>query len=49
MGYTISQKILKEHLLHGEMIAGNEIGIKIDQTLTQDATAAPNPRVSRPS
>ena len=38
MGYTISQKILKEHLLHGEMIAGNEIGIKIDQTLTQDAT-----------
>ena len=38
MGYTISQKILKEHLLHGEMITGNEIGIKIDQTLTQDAT-----------
>ncbi|MBR1984084.1 MAG: aconitate hydratase [Clostridia bacterium] len=38
MGYTISQKILKEHLLHGEMVAGNEIGIKIDQTLTQDAT-----------
>ncbi len=38
MGLTLAQKILKEHLVSGEMIAGNEIGIKIDQTLTQDAT-----------
>ncbi|MFY9197818.1 MAG: aconitate hydratase [Acutalibacteraceae bacterium] len=38
MGYTIAQKIIKNHLVSGEMIAGNEIGIRIDQTLTQDAT-----------
>lgn len=38
MGYTIAQKIIKEHLLSGEMTVGNDIGIKIDQTLTQDAT-----------
>lgn len=38
MGMTLAQKILKAHLVSGEMIAGNEIGIKIDQTLTQDAT-----------
>lgn len=38
MGYTISQKIIKNHLVCGEMIAGKEIGLKIDQTLTQDAT-----------
>ena len=38
MGYTIGQKLIKAHLLEGEMIAGKEIGIKIDQTLTQDAT-----------
>lgn len=38
MGYTISQKIIKNHLVSGEMKSGNEIGIKIDQTLTQDAT-----------
>ena len=38
MGYTLSQKIIKSHLLEGEMVVGNEIGIKIDQTLTQDAT-----------
>ncbi len=38
MGYTIGQKLIKEHLLEGEMIPGTEIGIKIDQTLTQDAT-----------
>ncbi len=38
MGYTIAQKIIKEHLVCGEMIAGREIGLKIDQTLTQDAT-----------
>ena len=38
MGLTITEKILKEHLVEGEMKPGKEIGIKIDQTLTQDAT-----------
>lgn len=38
MGYTISQKIIKNHLVSGEMKTGSEIGLKIDQTLTQDAT-----------
>ena len=38
MGYNIVEKIIKAHLLEGEMKAGEEIGIRIDQTLTQDAT-----------
>lgn len=38
MGITLTQKILKAHLVEGEMIKGNEIGIRIDQTLTQDST-----------
>lgn len=38
MGYTIAEKIIKNHLVEGKMERGNEIGIKIDQTLTQDAT-----------
>ena len=38
MGYTIAQKIIKDHLVCGEMKVGQEIGLKIDQTLTQDAT-----------
>ena len=38
MGYTIAQKIIKNHLLSGEMTVGSEIGLRIDQTLTQDAT-----------
>ena len=38
MGYTVAEKILKAHLVEGEFKKGNEIGIKIDQTLTQDAT-----------
>lgn len=38
MGLTITEKILKEHLVEGELRYGQEIGIKIDQTLTQDAT-----------
>ncbi len=38
MGRTIAQKILEAHLLSGEMQAGADIGLKIDQTLTQDAT-----------
>ncbi|MDR3767306.1 MAG: aconitate hydratase [Butyricicoccus sp.] len=38
MGMTIAEKILKAHLVDGEMVQGQEIGLKIDQTLTQDAT-----------
>ena len=38
MGLTLTEKILKAHLVDGEFIKGQEIGIKIDQTLTQDAT-----------
>lgn len=38
MGYTIGQKLIQSHLVDGEMIPGHEIGIRIDQTLTQDAT-----------
>ncbi len=38
MGYTIAEKIIKSHLLSGKMVRGSEISIKIDQTLTQDAT-----------
>ncbi len=38
MGYTIAEKIIKAHLVSGEMKTGEEIGLRIDQTLTQDAT-----------
>ncbi len=38
MGLTLTEKILKEHIVDGEFKKGTEIGIKIDQTLTQDAT-----------
>ncbi len=38
MGLTIAQKIIKEHLVSGEMTPGSEISIRIDQTLTQDST-----------
>ena len=38
MGYTIAQKIIKAHMLSGDMTVGSEIALKIDQTLTQDAT-----------
>lgn len=38
MGKTIAQKIIEAHLVSGEMIPGKEIALKIDQTLTQDAT-----------
>ena len=38
MGLTMSQKIISRHLLSGEMTAGCEIAIRIDQTLTQDST-----------
>ncbi|WP_406945101.1 aconitate hydratase [Halobacillus sp. SY10] len=38
MGYNVTQKLIKDHLVEGEMNPGSEIGLKIDQTLTQDAT-----------
>lgn len=38
MGYTLTEKILRAHLVEGSYKPGEEIGIKIDQTLTQDAT-----------
>ena len=38
MGYTLAQKLIASHLLSGDMTPGSEIGLKIDQTLTQDAT-----------
>lgn len=38
MGYTIAQKIIKSHMLSGDMTVGSEVSLKIDQTLTQDAT-----------
>ena len=38
MGLTIAQKIIKNHLISGDMTVGSEVALKIDQTLTQDAT-----------
>ena len=38
MGKSLTRKIIEKHLVAGEYIPGNEISIKIDQTLTQDAT-----------
>lgn len=38
MGYTIAEKIMQQHLVSGEMEQGREIGLRIDQTLTQDST-----------
>jgi len=38
MGFPLAKKIIKEHLMSGEMVAGEEIGLKIDYTLTQDST-----------
>ena len=38
MGKTIAQKIIAAHLVAGDMSVGSEIALKIDQTLTQDAT-----------
>ena len=39
MGYTLAQKCIAAHLVDGDMsVVGSEIGLKIDQTLTQDAT-----------
>ena len=38
MGMTIAQKIIAAHLVSGEMKQGSEVALRIDQTLTQDAT-----------
>ena len=38
MGFTIAEKIIRSHLVSGEMVPGEEIALRIDQTLTQDAT-----------
>lgn len=38
MGLSVAQKLIKSHMVSGEMKQGSEIGLKIDQTLTQDAT-----------
>jgi len=38
MGYTLAEKIIAEHLVAGEMRPGGEIALRVDQTLTQDAT-----------
>ena len=38
MGETLAQKIIRAHLLHGDMTPGSESALRIDQTLTQDAT-----------
>lgn len=38
MGLNLAQKIIKSHLVSGEMVTGSEISIRIDQTLTQDST-----------
>ena len=38
MPQTVAQKLIASHLIEGEMVAGREIGLRIDQTLTQDAT-----------
>lgn len=35
---NVTQKLIKSHLVEGDLEPGSEIGIKIDQTLTQDAT-----------
>lgn len=38
MGKTIAEKLIASHLRSGEMTAGSDVGLRIDQTLTQDAT-----------
>lgn len=38
MALNVTQKLIKDHLVSGKMVPGKEIGLKIDQTLTQDAT-----------
>ncbi|MFP3983038.1 MAG: aconitate hydratase [Desulfurivibrionaceae bacterium] len=38
MGKTVAEKIIESHLVEGDLVKGEEIGLRIDQTLTQDAT-----------
>src|SRR5438445_13266144 len=38
MGFNVAQKLIASHLVEGEITQGREIGIRVDQTLTQDAT-----------
>jgi len=38
MGLTLAEKLIESHLVEGQMVRGREIGIRVDQTLTQDAT-----------
>lgn len=38
MGLTVAEKIINKHLINGELKKGKEIGLRIDQTLTQDST-----------
>jgi aconitate hydratase len=38
MGLSVARKLLESHLVEGELVPGREIAIRIDQTLTQDAT-----------
>ena len=38
MGLTLTEKIIRDHIVEGEMVKGSEIALRIDQTLTQDAT-----------
>lgn len=38
MGFTVAQKLIQNHLVSGDMTVGSEVGLRIDQTLTQDAT-----------
>lgn len=38
MGLTVAQKLIQSHLVSGDMTSGSEVGLRIDQTLTQDAT-----------
>ena len=47
MGETLAQKIIRAHLLHGDMTPGSEIALRIDQTLTQDATRSEERRVGK--
>ena len=38
MGKNVTQKLIETHVVDGRMQPGEEIGLRIDQTLTQDAT-----------
>ena len=38
MGMNVAQKVISAHLVEGRMVPGEQIGLRIDQTLTQDST-----------